>query len=250
MHWLLLRGLAREQRHWGAFPKLLEGVRAGDTVHTLDLPGAGTERDRLAPLTVGALADDVRARWLALQRANPGPWGLLGVSLGGMVSLAWVGAYPDDFERVVIVNSSAGDLSKPWHRMSVGVFAGVVRSIGQRDAVSREQRVLAMTTTLPRAERDALAREWAGYTVDRPMQRPNVARQILAAMRFRSPAEIRVPMLVLSGAGDELTHPSCPRAIAKRYGARIEVHPSAGHDLGTDAGEWMAERIHAWIARG
>ena len=245
MHWLLLRGLAREQRHWGGFVDILANSLPGDVIHRLDLPGAGTEYRRLTPWSVPEIAEDVRARWLGLRAEHAGPWGLLGISLGGMVALAWCGLHGDDFERVVVVNSSIGDLSPPWHRMSLGVFAGVVRSLGSRSAVDRERRVLAMTTRMF-TDVDTRAREWAGYMDDRPMRRVNVVRQLLAASRFRAPAAIRTPMLVLSGARDSLTNPACPRAIATRYAAPIEIHPEAGHDLSTDDPVWMAERVRCW----
>ncbi len=249
MHWLLLRGLAREQRHWGGFAEILTRATKGDSVHRLDLPGAGTEHLRDSPLTVGAIADDVRARWLPLRAQHAGPWGVLGISLGGMVALAWCGAWPGDFERLVVGNSSAGDLNVPWQRMRLDVFGGVLQSLGDRSPEGRERRVLAMTTRLC-TDVDARAREWAGYMLDRPMRRANVGRQILAALRFRAPARIGQPMLVLSGARDALADPRCSRAIAARYGARLEVHPAAGHDLSTDAPEWLAERVREWTGEG
>ena len=65
-NWLLLRGLVREQRHWGTFPALLaEGTRS--RVLTLDLPGVGTERGRKSPTTIPGIVDDIRARFLALR---------------------------------------------------------------------------------------------------------------------------------------------------------------------------------------
>ncbi|MEI8256191.1 MAG: alpha/beta hydrolase [Deltaproteobacteria bacterium] len=247
MNWLLLRGLAREQRHWGGFVDVLARATNGDTVHRLDLPGTGTEHLRNSPLSVPAIGEDVRARWLALRAQNPGPWGVLGISLGGMVALAWAGAYPRDFERLVVVNSSAGDLNVPWQRMRLDVFGGVLQSLRDRSEVGRERRVLAMTTRIF-ADVDARATEWATYMRDRPMRRANVGRQILAATRFRSPSRIDVPLLVLSGAGDALADPACSRAIAARYGARHEQHPAAGHDMSTDAPEWLAERVRDWMA--
>ena len=247
MHWLLLRGLAREQRHWGSFVDILARTLPGDTVHRLDLPGTGTEHLRDSPLTVGGIADDVRARWHSLRAKNDGPWGLLGISLGGMVALSWCGAHGDDFERLVVANSSVGDLSPPWHRMSVGVFGSVLRSLGGGGAVERERRVLAMTTRLC-TDVETRAREWATYHDDRPMRRANVARQIFAASRFRSPPTLNTPLLVLAGARDGLASPSCSRAIAKRYVAPLEMHPGAGHDLSTDASSWIAERVRDWVA--
>jgi len=41
-HWVLLRGLMREQRHWGAFPATLARALPGAAILTPDLPGNGT----------------------------------------------------------------------------------------------------------------------------------------------------------------------------------------------------------------
>ena len=52
---------------------------------------------------------------------------------------------------------------------------------------------------------------------------------------------------VLIGARDGLCNPSCPRAIAERYGAPFRVHPTGGHDLSTDDPAWMAEQVRDWV---
>mgnify|MGYP003949335389 CR=1 FL=1 len=44
MNWLFLRGLTREQRHWGPFRDVFARDYPGAKVHCLDLPGTGTER--------------------------------------------------------------------------------------------------------------------------------------------------------------------------------------------------------------
>src|SRR5438552_440235 len=94
--WLLLRGLAREQRHWGRFrPELSARLPPGAEIHCLDLPGTGTEHLRGSPANIAAIAEDVRERWLGLR--GEGPWGLLAVSLGGMVAMEWCAAHPADF---------------------------------------------------------------------------------------------------------------------------------------------------------
>ena len=60
MNWLLLRGLAREQRHWGRFPALLSAKLPGDRVFCLDLPGTGTEHRRKSPASIAAIPVGLR----------------------------------------------------------------------------------------------------------------------------------------------------------------------------------------------
>lgn len=248
MNWLLLRGLSREKRHWGTFPQLLAEA-SGDTVHCLDLPGFGTERGRPSPTCVRGIAEDLRARWLPLAAQHPGEWGLLGMSLGGMVTMQWAGDHPGDFARVVIVNSSARNLSLPWQRMQWGVLPGVVRSLFDIDDVQRERRILGMTTRMA-ADVEALARQWAGYAQDGRPERVAVVRQLLAAMRFRAPAKLEMPVLVVSGGKDPLTAPVCEQQLAAHFQADFERHPDAGHELAVDAGPWLAGRVTAWAHPG
>jgi pimeloyl-ACP methyl ester carboxylesterase len=250
--WILMRGLVREQRHWGAFPEILArelGVRA----HTIDLPGTGTQHGETCPSSVRGIAEDVRARWLGLraltERAHGATtWGLLGVSLGGMVSMAWASAHPGDFERVVLANTSASNAGMPWDRMKPRALLGVARSFFARDLVERERIVLDTTVRLlPAEERDALARRWAEYAAEAPVARATLGRQLFAATTFRAPPRIEAPTLVIIGGQDPLAAPACGRALAARFGAPIELHPTAGHDIGTDAPEWFAARVRAWL---
>ncbi|MBC8056975.1 MAG: alpha/beta fold hydrolase, partial [Rhizobiales bacterium] len=82
--WVLLRGLTREQRHWGAFPAAF-GERVGAArVIALDLPGNGELHGEASPTRVEAMAAHARAD---LQRRGIAPpYHLLAMSLGAMVA--------------------------------------------------------------------------------------------------------------------------------------------------------------------
>ena len=249
MNWLLLRGLAREQRHWGRFPETLAAKLAvgpeGGSVHCLDLPGMGTEHARPGRGTIDAIVEDLRRRWRPLAEQHLGPWCVAGISLGGMAALRWVGDHPSDFSSLVVVNSSAGDLSPPWHRMTPRVLPEVMRALLERDPVARERRILSATTRM-KNDLDSIAFAWARFQIDRPITRFAVLLQLLAAMRFRAPRSLAVPTLIIAGLRDPFTNPSCARRLAERFEARLETHPSAGHDLSTDDPDWLAERIAAF----
>ena len=92
------------------------------------------------------------------------------------------------------------------------------------------------------------ARRWAELAKDRPLARSNLARQLVAASRFSAPEQLVPPVLVLVGEGDELCKPSCPKALAARFGASLAVHPQAGHDLALDDREWMVSKIREWAS--
>lgn len=245
MNWMLLRGLAREQRHWGGFPEALAARRGGGKVHCLDLPGMGTEHARAGRAEMDGIVSDLRRRWLELRTGHPGRWRLCGISLGGMAALRWVATHPEDFTAVVVINSSAGDLSPPWHRMVPAAVGQVMRALVERDPVARERRVLAATTRI-RRDLDPVAAAYARFQEESPVTRPAVLLQLLAAARFRAPRTLALPSLFVVGARDPLTNPECSRRLAARYHAPLAIHPEAGHDLSLDDPEWLAERVAAF----
>ncbi len=242
-HWLLLRGLAREARHWGTLPPRFAARIA--PAHVLDLPGVGTEVGRAVPPTIAGIVDDLRARWRAAGHA--GPHGLMAISLGGMIAMDWCARYPEDFSRVVLVNSSASNLSWPWERLRPVNLPGVLRAAFARDPAVREQQILEMTTNLARPL-DAKVEEWAAYARERPVT-PDVARrQLLAALRFRAPTRITVPMCVLASRADRFVDVRCSERIADHFGARLALHDAAGHDLPMDAPEWVLDQVERFLA--
>ncbi|MCK6526801.1 alpha/beta hydrolase [Myxococcota bacterium] len=243
MRWLFLKGMGREQGHTSGFFEAFRNRWPGADMLGLDLPGAGTEHRRASPDTVRGIAEDVRSRWLPAR--GDGDWGVIAVSLGGMVAMEWCAAHPGDFIRTVLVNTSSGGISPPWRRLDLRVLPGVVRALAGSDPLARERRVLAMTTRL-RGDLDALAARYAAVSRERPMSRGTVLAQLRAGARFRAPDTLPGPVLVLSSRGDRLTHPSCPRALAARFGAALALHPDAGHDLPLDDPAWVAARVAEW----
>lgn len=246
--WLLLRGLAREQRHNGRFSAVLASTLGDATAHGIDFPGTGTEFERRSPTSIRGIMEDTRERWLRLRDEHPGDWSLLGVSLGGMVTMQWAADHPADFRRVVLVNTSAGNLSRPWDRMDLAILPQLVAAARTTDRVARERIVLGFTTRLA-PDLDLVAREWSRFAHQHPMGVGTLVRQLAAATRFRAPARITVPTLVVTAARDPLAHPVCGERLASHFGAPLVQHPRAGHDLPLDDGPWLAERVREWRSR-
>ena len=148
MNWLILRGLVREQRHWGEFaPQFEAGLKEKDPqakVFTLDFAGFGTESERFSPTTIDEIVDDLRARWSALPAS--GEWCLLAVSLGGMVAMNWTSRYPEDFKKLVLINSSVGGLSPLFRRMQPANFPTILSLFFEKNIRNREEQILSITT--------------------------------------------------------------------------------------------------------
>lgn len=237
LNWLLLRGLVREQRHWGDFPAQLAAASGGN-VQTLDLPGVGTERNRPAPTSISATVDDLRAR---LDRGQQ-QWGIFAPSLGGMVALDWASRWPEDFVRVAVCNTSARDLAGPFERFSFASIRATLRAVASTTRLARERHVLGLVsnTEVGRSQ----AEIFAGFE---PAIGVNVLlRQLWAGSRAVAPASLSMPCLVLCSKGDRLCSPIASYRLAERLGARLAEHPTAGHDLPLDDPEWVCEQIAAF----
>jgi pimeloyl-ACP methyl ester carboxylesterase len=239
--WILIRGLARESAHWGPFlPALRESMADADVV-ALDLPGTGTRLHDRSPGTIGAMVEALRDE--AATRLPAGtPRMLFGISLGGMVAMEWAARHPDELTCIVVAASSATDLAPFWRRFTPRGLATVVRNARTRDPLRRQAR-LARLLMSRRDLRDEAARQWAQIERDRPVSRATLLAQITAAARWRAPSSLPVPSLFLVGRGDRLVHPDCSRTLAKRYGAPLSEHRSAGHDLTTDEPAWVVDEV-------
>lgn len=246
MNWLLLRGLAREQRHWHDFRRLVSERLGAERVHLLDVAGVGTEHRRTPWPSLAWLARDVARRLPALSAPSGAAeaWGVLGLSLGGMIALELCRQFPRRIERGVIVNASSR-LTSSTARMRPGAAIALLRAFTARDPVRREQLVLGLTSALPELDRLRYARLAAEFTRDAPTSRWAVSSQLLAAARFVPPGQqqLAARLLFVSARDDRLVNPRCSRDLAAWYGAPSCEHDWAGHDLALDDPLWLCERV-------
>lgn len=232
--WLWLKGMKQDARHWRDLPARFAS-RTGARVETIDPPGVGSRAQDPAPASVRAMTDDLRARWIAT-RGGDGPWGMVGLSLGGMVALDWAARYPEDFAVVVVGNTSAGGVSRLWHRMRPRALAHLARSSRLADPVARERAFLGVVSSRDDQAHAAHASEqhaaWQGSIPATPR---TVASQLLAGARFRAPQQVGAPLHVVVGTADRLVDPRCGAALAERLGGQVHRIEGAGHDLSLDA---------------
>jgi pimeloyl-ACP methyl ester carboxylesterase len=242
-NWLLLRGLTREQRHWGRFPDTLS-QKLGTKVLTLDAPGFGTEAGRRSPRTLAAITDDVRDRFGRLR--GDAEWSILGISLGGMITLDWCARHPDDFARAVVINSSASNAASFRQRFNPRATL-MVLGMPVRSPESIEREILAISSNRFAGD-DDLVRSWASWRTEHRPSVASILAQVGAGVSFRMADAIDVPVLVLSSKGDRLVSYRCSEGIADRLGASIRTHDeTAGHDLTLDDPDWVCDQVAAWI---
>lgn len=245
--WVFLRGLIRQHRHWEDFPDRFQAAFPGTVVLALDLPGNGDLCDRVSPASVAGMVESVRKQLAA--RHVRGPVNVLALSLGAMVAIEWMERHPEDIERAVLMNTSLRGMSGLTDRLRPENYVAVLKHLLLvRDPVLRESLVLDLSTNLFR-DKALLARKWADYATAHPTSRANAVRQLLAAARYSAPpARPHEHVLLLQGLGDHIVNPVCTTRIAERWRWPLLSHPSAGHDLTLDAGDWVIDCIRGWLS--
>ncbi len=244
--WIFLRGLMREQRHWGEFPQIFRTQLGDADVLTLDLPGNGALHAQPSPDRVEAMVEYLREE--LLRRGVPPPYHVLANSLGAMVTIAWAATYPQELGGAVLINTSLRPYSAFWQRMRPAAWPTILRmALTAPNARTVERAILRLISRYP--ERTAVALEdWIAWRIETPVSRANALRQLIAAARFRAPpTPPRVPMLLLVGAGDRLVDPRCSHRVAQAWNCALAEHPGAGHDLPLDDGPWVAQQVRYWL---
>ncbi len=244
--WVLLRGLTREAGHWGGFgPRLAAALGPDHTVLALDIPGNGELHRGHSPTRVQAMVQACRAALAA--RAVPGPYVLVAMSLGAMVALEWACTAADELAGCVLINTSVRGFSPFWHRLQPHNYPTLLRlMLPGATPEQRERAILRLTSSQPAQHSDVLP-AWAAVARQRPVSRRNAAAQLLAAARYRLPAQRPlVPALVLASAGDRLVSARCSQALATGWDWPLRLHPDAGHDLALDDPAWVQQQITDW----
>lgn len=242
---LLLRGLSREQRHWGQLPQQL-ALQLTNPILAFDYAGCGELYQQHSAADIALLRQSVRQQ-LQQSSAFTGKVHLVALSLGGMLALDWALQYPQEVASVVLINSSARPLSPFYQRLRWRNYPALL-ALPWLSLPWREQLILQLTTH--KARRDPqLVKCWIGYQQQQPVSRANMLRQLWAAARFRLSAAPVCPSLVLSSAADNLVNPGCSLALAGYLGAEHQQHSWAGHDIALDDPDWLAVQIAGFIQR-
>jgi pimeloyl-ACP methyl ester carboxylesterase len=237
--WVLLRGLTRERRHWGAFPAMLADACPGARVLPLDLPGNGALHLQPSPRSIETMA--MHCRDALLHQGLAPPYRVLAMSMGAMVAIAWAARFPGEIDAAVLINTSVRPFSRPYQRLRPRNYASMLRiALADPKRVGAERLMLKMTSH--RHRDDARRRE-------RPVSRANGLAQLWAAARFAAPLESPFSrLLLLTSAQDRLVDTRCSIALSRAWRCALRSHPSAGHDLPLDEPEWVVQEVARWCA--
>jgi len=154
-NWILLRGLARESAHWGAFVPLLQSTFPDAQITLLDLPGTGCFHQETSPSSIKAITDSVRSHALG-KGVMQQPVTILALSLGAMVAWEWMRRYPDDICGAVLMNTSFADLSPFYQRLRWQSYKDFIALAMARNLHKRESGVLRLTSNRRNISRDGV----------------------------------------------------------------------------------------------
>ena len=246
--WVLLRGLAREARHWGEFPAQLQQALGDAHIVTPDFPGNGRLHAQASAASVPAMTDSIRSQ--LIETGCRPPYHLLALSLGAMAAVAWSERYPGEIRRLVLINTSLATYSPFYQRLRPTRYPTLLATLFSGSASRREQRVLQLTSNLKNSlQQQNIVKQWAAYAREYPVSRANFLRQLRAAARFRpAPGAPAMPVLLLASRQDRLVNPACSLTLAERWQCPIRLHPAAGHDLPLDDGAWVVQCVREWLA--
>lgn len=228
-----IRGLSREIRHWGDFPQTFAKTFSVN-VHCLELPGVGHRVKEKSPKSISQITDQVRD-FYALKT----PFSIVSISMGGMISLDWLNRFPDEVQKVCIINSSAGNLSLPYERLRWDAIKTIAKLFVTKDVAKREEEILKLTCNLKEITPELL-RNYTSFAAQYPISKETFLKQIFAASTFKIPSNLPSEKLhVISSDQDRLVNPKCSEKISQFVHCPHSRHKKAGHDLVLDDPAWL-----------
>lgn len=244
--WILLRGLLRDKRHWGDFPRLVHERLQADRVVCLEIAGNGQKSNQISPNTIAGMVDDLRADLKKL--VIKAPVKVIALSMGAMITTDWLSRYPKDIAKAVLINTSMKPFSLFYQRLRPANYGSLISDVFCGQMKRREELILNLTSNQSRSvsEHANLLQQWLGYQRENSVSAGNAWRQLSAARHFSGPSKLDThPILLLASKKDRLVNCQCSQAIAYQWNCPFAMHPEAGHDLSLDAPNWVIEQILA-----
>ncbi|WP_216097840.1 alpha/beta fold hydrolase [Pseudomaricurvus albidus] len=242
-HWVLLRGLSRDTRHWEAFPEQLQQAFPEDRVTCLNLPGTGPNHQFKSPARISQMVDWLREHYAASLKQQP--LHLLTISMGGMLAADWMHRFPEEVAASVMINTSS-QLSPLSERMRSGTLWAFLK--GLLSSVTKREQIIVERTSNRHTDNADLTNRWRIYQQQQPVSASTIVKQLFAASQFQ-PQAISQPLLLLASRQDRVVNPKCSETLADFWSADLRMHKSAGHDIPLDDSEWLLTQLQLWLEK-
>jgi len=243
-HWVLLRGLGRDKRHWGSFILKFQQAFKNDRVSAIDTCGNGNFAQQKSPLSILEYTEHCRQQLHGdnVYKNKQIKVHLVALSLGGMIAVDWAQRFPDEVLSLTLINSSIANFT-PWHkRINLLVFARLLKTIlSKKSSEELEKSILQVSSNFPIQQSTLDC--WHKYRCTQGTSFVNLIRQLIAAARFKANKLPNIVPLVLSSKEDRLVSYIASEDIHRYLGGQLIIHPKAGHDLPLDDGDWVIQQI-------
>lgn len=250
---LLIRGLSRQQGHWGEFPAILTRTASqhGLVVNLVfqDLPGFGQRHRQKSPSSIEKIAEYLVPSLENLFVETGQKVHLIGISMGGMVALELARRFPEYCESLVMINSSVKPVSRFYERLRPRAYAAVIKALFHPSNRESERQILTLSTCYHQNNNDLLD-HWLSLRTKQPPNRVAAFKQMLAAAKFQAPVEPPLKkILLIASKKDQIAHYSCTLKLAKLWHLDYLIEYNAGHDLALDAPGWLASAIVKFLIK-
>ncbi len=245
---VLLHGFTGHARSWDWLAEHLS-----DRYRVLALDQRGHGETQWAPhetYNTEQMAHDLQAFVAAMGLKS---YALLGLSMGGSVSIRFAGERPAGLGQLVIVDIGPELVASGLTRIQTGVQAtDVFESRELAFAASRRANTRAPDEHLRHRVWNSLMRtengQWT-YRYDRALRDPSTPRQRMSAEQgWRSLANINVPTLIVRGAeSDILSVEIAQRMTRELPGAQLVEIAEAGHSVPLDQPDRFLKAINNFL---
>jgi pimeloyl-ACP methyl ester carboxylesterase len=241
---LLIHGLGYERHGWGGLPELL--ARRFSVIR-FDNRGVGESDVPPGPYSPHAMAEDAVSvmRAAGFERAH-----VLGTSLGGMVAQELALSFPERVDRLVLASTQpAGADAIPLPQRTMDAFARfptMEPEAGLRMMLENSLGDFAVEN------RPDLLEEVFAYRLAYPPPLAGWQAQAAANLGWdvrERLAELTMPVLVVTGTGDNVVDPAGSTLLAERIpGARLVEFEHGGHLFFWEQPEALAAVLEEFLA--
>lgn len=249
---IFLRGLLREQAHWGEFQQHVKKTLSNRQCLFIDTPGNGHFFEEKSPLHVRDISLHIIEQLNTLIPPEQ-VVDIVSISMGGMIALDLATLAPKRINTVVLINSSLRNFSPLYHRMLPSTWGSLLMMCFST-AVGKELKILAITSNLEeyllstgtnkyQIISKKIINEWLLIRQRNPVSLINGIRQLIAAARYQLNVKPNVNLAVINSTCDQLVAECCSSEIAKAWDIELHSHAWAGHDIALDDSQWLCEKI-------
>lgn len=241
----LLMGLTRESANWGpTFVASIKSKLPNARIYFLDLPGAG-KYTHVKAGSVHEMVDFMRGEVKDILNKKDRKNIICATSLAGMVATEWTISYKDDFQGLIVINSSFKGICKGNERASLKVKLKMLTVMFAKSNKKREAIIVTINSNKPE-NYDSVSTAWANIKDLRPMTKANMFRQTMAGMKYEPVGKPELPLLIIGSKADRMVCPTCIEKTHEAFGGTLIWSETSGHGLPVDEPEWLSSQISTW----